>query len=514
MQKKPKVKVKFVTEKTKTEKQEIQIFENLEGLGTPVQNEDERDAKNKGRVSEWLQENTSGRLGTPFELSDSGNANRFVDLYGWVFKYNWDSGKWLFWDATRWITEGAEAYLYQRALKRARSIREEANLPIDKNDKEKVLKWALHSEQAIAIREMLSLARSSPLVTTNTADYDRNPWLLNCLSGTIDLKTGEIREHKQEDLITRLCPTLYTGETDFDLWQDFLKTACDDDNELIEFLQRAVGYSLTGDTREEKLFFVHGGTATGKSTFLEAIKSTLGDYSHTADFESFLKRSSVGGPRSDIAQMCGARMVVSIEVEEGKNLAEGLVKTLTGGDRFRARHLYKEGFEFEPQFKLWLAANHAPHVNDLDAAMWRRILRIPFEHVIPEKERDPKIKAMLKNPKIAGPTILAWAVEGCLKWQQDGLKVPAKIKAATEKYKLDMDPLKEFFEECCQFGQQYTAFVVQLREAYDRFCRENGQKYPLGQRKFNERLRERGCVEDRKGFLNQRLRCWRGIGLK
>jgi len=146
--------------------------------------------------------------------------------------------------------------------------------------------------------------------------------------------------------------------------------------------------------------------------------------------------------------------------------------------------------------------------------MWRRILRIPFEHVIPEKKRDPKIKAILKNPRIAGPTILTWAVEGCLKWQQDGLKVPERIRVATEEYKLAMDPLKEFFGECCQFGQEHTAFVVQLREAYEKYCRENGLKFPLGPRKFNERLRERGCVEDRKGFLNQRLRCWRGIGLK
>jgi len=350
MSKIPRVKIKYVKEKTASERQELQIFENPEKPTTPASDENERDAQIKWRQLEWLDEDKYGHIGTPFELSDSGNANRFVMSNSEFFKFNSDSGQWLFWDGIRWTTEGAEAFLVQRAMKCARNIREDTHSVVDKHDKEKVLKWALHSEQAIAIREMLSLARSTPLIATTTKDFDRNPWLLNCLSGTIDLKTGDENEHGKRDLITRLCPTRYTGEMDLDLWQEFLKTVCDGDDELIEFLQRAVGYSLTGDTSEEKLFFVHGDTATGKSSFLEAIKSTLGDYCHTADFDSFLKRSSVGGPRSDIAQMCGARMVVSIEVEEGKSLAEGLVKTLTGGDRIRARHLYREGFEFSPEF--------------------------------------------------------------------------------------------------------------------------------------------------------------------
>ena len=183
--------------------------------------------------------------------------------------------------------------------------------------------------------------------------------------------------------------------------------------------------ALTGDTSEEVLFFAHGPTATGKSSTLEAIKAALGEYAATADFETFLKRHGDAGIRNDIARLAGARFVVSIEVDEGKALAEGLVKMLTGGDTVAARFLYRETFEFLPVFKLWLAANTRPRASADDGAIWRRILQVPFAAVIPEAERDERVKITLRTSPEVQTAILAWAVQGCLEWQQAGLAAPS-----------------------------------------------------------------------------------------
>lgn len=274
-------------------------------------------------------------------------------------------------------------------------------------------------------------------------DYDVDTMKLNVVNGTIDLRTGRLLPHNPADFITKLSPVEYDPDAQLDLWDEVLDTATDSDTDLQDFLQTTVGYSLTGDVGEEKLFFVHGPTATSKSTFLEAIKSTLGDYAETADFESFLRKPPQSGTlRNDIASLAGKRFVTSIEVDEGRKLAEGLIKILTGGDKIKARFLYHEGFEFVPQFKLWLAANHEPKISDNDDAIWRRIAKVPFTHALPKKDRKPTVKATLRNPAIAGSAILAWAVKGCLKWQKEGLVVPEVVERATENYRLEQDPLK------------------------------------------------------------------------
>jgi len=384
---------------------------------------------------------------------------------------------------------------------------------------EELIEWSLKSQSVARLQAMLDIAEFQQPIACLPGDFDRDPWLLNCLNGAINLKTGRLQPHNTADMITKLCPVDYDPDAKFKMWDDFLDTATAGDETIEQFLQAAIGYSLSGDVSEEKLFFIHGDSATGKSTFLEAIKATLGDHAMTADFETFLKRKQVGQIRNDIARLCGARFVVSIEVEEGKKLAEGLIKTLTGGDTVCARFLYKEGFEFVPQFKLFLAANHAPRIKDDDAAIWRRIIRIPFEHSIPEDQRDPKIKATLRNPKIAGPAILAWAVKGCLRWQQKGLVIPDVIKQSIQEYRESQDPLREFFEDDCIFDLNAFVPVAELRGAYDLHCKDNGTRYPLGPRQFNERLRAKGCEAKPKRYPNELgtkvvAKCWTGVTLK
>lgn len=445
----------------------------------------------------------------PAHLTDWGNAQRLVRLHGQDMRYCHLWGKWLIWDGRRWAvdTSGAAERLAKSCVA---EMYAEASRCRDDDHRKALAKHALKSEGQRAISAMLALAQSEPGIPVQPVELDADPWLLNVLNGTIDLRTGELRPHRREDLLIKLAPVEYDAGARSEAWERFLSDATGGDAELQTFLQRAAGYSLTGETDEEKLFFVHGPAASGKSTFLEALKGAFGDYAETADFETFLARQYVGGPRNDVARLAGARLVVSIEVDEGKKLAEGLVKTLTGGDTVTARFMYREAFSFRPQMKLWLAANHAPKVKDDDEAMWRRILRVPFERVVPKEKRDPRVKATLRDPQQGGPAILAWAVRGCLAWQREGLGIPPAIEQATQAYRLDNDPLREFFASCCVFGPTKTVTIAALNEEYETWCNDNRER-PIKAREFNRRLEARGCRRDRDSSGSKRI--WIGIGL-
>jgi len=387
------------------------------------------------------------RKKTWFASTDYGNAERLVVLHGDDLHYCHPFKKWFVWNGKRWKQDDTGEVI-RRAKMTVRSISEEASKIEDDDKRKQKMWWALNSEGEKRIKSMIQLAQTELPVPVVPAQLDADPWLLNVLNGTIDLRSGKLQPHRREDLITKLAPVEWRGlDESLDLWDRFLDETTNGDDELKTFLQLAAGYSLTGDISEEVLYFVHGPAASGKSTFVEALKTAFGDYASTADFDVFLKRRDSGGPRNDIARLAGSRFVASIEVEEGKALAEGLIKSLTGGDVVAARFLYQEAFEFMPSFKLWLVANHAPKVAANDAAMWRRILRVPFEQVVPEERRDPTLKAKLRDPGFAGPAVLAWTVRGSLLWQNEGMQVPDCVKAATQEYREEMDPLRDFFED-------------------------------------------------------------------
>jgi putative DNA primase/helicase len=350
------------------------------------------------------------------------------------------------------------------------------------------------------------VALAEPLVAVRESDFDRDPYLLNAANGTINLKTGEIREHRRDDMITRLAGAEYHPDAwhpDADTpWNRFLRDVTGGDEELMAFLQRVVGYSITGDVREEVFFIIHGPPGSGKSTFVEAVRAALGDYARQADFETFLRRPPTGAPRNDIARLAGARLVASIEVERGRQLAEALVKQLTGGDTIAARFLYREAFEFTPQFKLFLVANILPRADDLDPGLWRRVICIPFLHVVPDARRDNQLKQRLRSE--ARDEILAWAVRGCLDWRRVGLQPPQVVKQAVAEYREQQDPLRDWLQACCVIGQAYYATSAELWESFQAF---GGG---ISRREFNERLKALGCKAD-KGRQGNRV--WRGIGL-
>jgi putative DNA primase/helicase len=330
----------------------------------------------------------------------------------------------------------------------------------------------------------------------------------NTPTGTLELRTLYLRPHLRADLITKVTAASYVPGATHPVFDAYRARMLGDG--LDDFLARAAGYTLIGSTTEEKLFFCHGVTASGKTTLTKAMVSALGDYAMTADFTSFLEGRNGDGPRNDIARLAGARMVVSVEVQDGSRLAEGLLKLITGGDRVTARFLYGEDFEFVPAFKLWLVANDRPRARDNDDALWRRLLEIPFTERLGESDRDPSVKATLCDPAQAGPAVLAWAADGAAAWFASGLGVPDVVRKATEGYRASMAPLADFLADCCDLEPDAAVTAKRLREAYEGWARETGV-WPMTGRVLAQRLEGRGCERLRR---SRGERWWVGVRLR
>ena len=440
-------------------------------------------------------------------LTDSGNGERFERLFGHVFRYSAPQRSWYVWTGTRWAADKTgQAMAATKDVARA-LYREAADIE-NQTERAAAAGWARQSESLERRRAMLTLAQSEGVIPITPDQWDADPWIFNCLSGTIDLRKGELWPHRRKDLITRLAPVEYDPAAHDDLWDLFLRDVTRGDPEFMDLLHRAVGYSLTGDTREEVLFMPLGPSATGKSTFLEAVRGVMGDYARTADFETFTQKRGEG-PRNDIAALVGRRMVISIEVAEGRHLAESIVKSITGRDTISARFLYQEAFEYRPQFKLWLAANDPPKVRHDDDAIWRRIIRLPFERVVPLVRRDPSLKEKLCTLPECRRAILAWAVEGALRWQETGLAVPESISQATAAYRDEQNPLRDFLADDCERGPDLVVPVAELRKAYEAWCVPNGVQ-SVSVKQFNASLRAEGF----EPLRTKSSRVWKGLGLK
>ena len=330
-------------------------------------------------------------------------------------------------------------------------------------------------------------------------------WLLNVENGTVDLRKGELREHRRADLITKLAPVEYDPGAQAPTWEAALERLLPS-HDLRTFFQRFVGYCLTGDTSEQVLVFLHGLGANGKSTIINALLDVLGDYGQQAAPE-LLTVKGYSHP-TELADLKGARLVASIEVEEGKRLAESLVKQLTGGDRIKARRMREDFWEFEATHKLLLAANHKPVVRGTDHAIWRRIKLVPFNVTIPEHEKDKKLPEKLHAER-AG--ILAWAIRGCLDWQQNGLGESEEVSMATADYRREMDVLAAFMEECCVLSEDVHAEATPLYNVFRKWCVTAGEP-EKSQTRFGSMLRDRGFKDGKHSQTRRKL--WRGIGLR
>ena len=437
-----------------------------------------------------------------YNLTDLGNARRLVHRHGRNLRYCWLWRKWLVWDGKRWVKDDT-GEVYRLAKETVSSIYQEAAAAPNDEARKELGKHATRSEAGARIKEMVDLARSDVPVMPD--ELDASPDLLNTDSGTIDLRTGELREHRREDLITKIAPTTYRPDAAAPTWEAFLERVLPGED-LRAFVQRAVGYTATGDTSEQCMFINHGGGANGKSTFQEAIAAALGDYAMRTPTEMLLAKRSDGVP-NDVARLKGARFVSASETEEGRRLAESRIKDLTGQDTITARFMKAEWFDFAPTHKLWLSTNHKPEIRGTDAAIWRRIRLVPWAVTIPPAEQDKKLPIALRH-ELAG--ILAWVVRGCLQWRREGLQAPDEVRKATGEYRAEMDVLAGFLVECCELDAGHWEYAKDLYECYKRWCAENGER-PEPQRKFGGRLGERGFQRDRGGSRGAGI--WRGVRL-
>jgi putative DNA primase/helicase len=443
---------------------------------------------------------------TPIKyLTDLNVASFLVKLHGKDIRYLHPAGRWLVWDGKRW-GEDSTGEIVRRAKHTTLIIREIVKTIQDDDERARLLKRTLVIQGEPRIKAMINLAQSEQGIPVTADKLDSNPWLLNVQNGTIDLKTAELRPHKQENLITKLTDVPYNRNAACPVWEGFIQHIMNNDADLIRFLQKFVGYSLTGNTAEQVMFMLYGNGANGKSTFIATLLSLVGDYGLQTPTETLLNRRE-NAMSNDIARLRGARFVSAVESEHGRKLAEVQVKQLTGGDVITARFLYHEFFQFIPEFKLVLAMNNKPTIEGADHGIWRRIRVIPFTVTIPPEEQDKNLGEKLKKEL---PGILRWAVEGALLWQKEGLQAPESVKAITETYRSEMDVLDDFIKERCDISDPTaeTPFK-ELYFSYQDWCIPEDEE-PISKKEFAQRLTERGFNHGRNSFGRFRL----GIRLK
>jgi len=384
----------------------------------------------------------------------------------------------------------------------------EASEMENEKDRKELIQYVMRCETVKKARDMAEFAQSEDGIPVLPEHLDKNIYLINCLNGTVDLKTGELRPHKREDLITKLAPANYNPDAKCTVWLDHLNKIMDGNDELIKFLQKAFGYSLTGDASERKIFIQYGSGANGKSVTNDTIALIMGDYAMRTPTTSLHVKRGDGIP-NDIARLKGARFVYASEAEQGQRLAEGAIKDMTGGEKITARFLHQEYFDFYPEFKIWLGTNHKPEIRGTDPAIWDRIRLIPFTVRIPENEQIPKTEILeLFKEEIDG--IFSWLVKGCLLWQEEGLGFPKEVSAATNKYRNEMDIIGNFINDECVLGENRAVSAKDLYATYEKWGENNGEDI-ISKTLFGKKLNERG-IDSYQGSKNTTMRA--GIGLK
>lgn len=422
-----------------------------------------------------------------YRATDSGNAELFAHLFGGRVLHNHRTGRWLFWRDHRWVEDpDTEIFLQAKVAARARC---EAALEIaDEERRKKLMGWAIASESAGKITAMLMLAAAERALADPGTSWDADPALLGCPNGVIDLRTAIRRDGKPADRISRATAIPFEPDASCPRWVRFVAEITAGDAALADYLQRAMGYSITGDTREQCLFVCYGGGANGKSTFLKILRLVLGEHAHVLPFDA-LANERQGGIPNDIAALAGRRFVTASEVNENARLNEGRVKALTGGDPISARYLHQEFFTFVPVAKYWLAVNHKPRVHDDSHGFWRRLRLLPFL-----ARFDPATEPDLDATLLAeAPGILAWCVYGAMRWYAEGLASPPIVQAATREYESESDLLAGFVDDACVVGPDEHARAADLYRAYDAWAINTRLplREKLGTKSFGERVGKR-----------------------
>lgn len=484
-----------------------------------------------GTTTVGTQQEGGGKQGV-LRINDVENAKRLVKRFSDVAKYVPQKRTWISWDKKA----GVWKYdILEQAANFGKVIVEglfdeikKAELSTD--DKTKLYRDAIKHQTGGHVRECVRLAQSDSKIAMLASNLDNVPDFLNCVNGVVDLRTGALIPHEGDNtrgfLLTKQCPVRYDPEARSAEWEDFLNVALQGDQELIRYVQKAAGYSLTGDCQDEVFFFIHGQTRTGKSTFISAISSVLGPYHLSTNFESFLQsRNRDGkGPSEDVARMRGARMISAIETSEGRKMDMGLMKKLTGRDKLTARELYEKSFEFDMTAKLWLVANDPPIVSEEDEAIWARLIELPFTYRVPPEQINPGLKVRLSDPELNGVSILNWMVKGCQMWREEGAltgKKPEKVEKATQAYRIRMNPVSSFIEH--RFIRDENAPPYNAERLYAEYVGffedSNSRKWekPIPKITFTKKMKDLGFTWVKDSYNPEYKRqedVWSGLRLK
>jgi len=438
------------------------------------------------------------------QYTDTSNAYRLLLEYGKSIRFNSVWKKWLVWNGTHWSLDDG-FLIHDRGLQIVRGIYAELIKTSDYRDRFEIEKHAKQCESVRRRKALIEAASWIPELNVKTDDLDTDPWLLNVKNGTIDLRSGEIKEHDPNDLITRCANVVYDKNAECPVWRKFLMEIMNYNNEVIRFIQNAAGWAVTGDTSEQTMFILFGTGANGKSTFLNTIMSLLGDYSSATPTETFMKKSG-DQMTNDLARLRGARFVTTTEAEQGRRLSEPLIKQITGNDRITARFLYGEYFNFVPTFKIWMATNHKPVIKGTDHGIWRRIKLIPFTTRIEEEKQDKHLEKKLIEESSG---ILNWLLEGAMRWRKEGLNVSKTVVTATDEYRGEMDVIGAFIKERCEQKMGVSIGARELFKNYQDWCEEN-KEHACSERFFGLQLKDLGILQKRLSDG----RYWQNVQLK
>ena len=453
-----------------------------------------------------------------FSPGEIGHAERFLDYWGETTRYDSDRGFWMTWQKNHWETDiNGESLL--RMSRVAKNILTTELVAIRKCIEEegdtysrlakRVCAEGLELHEHRTMIAALAIAKVFPEMRTNSSQYDADPMKLNCLSGVIDLPTGVLYPHRPEDMHSRIAPLELGPEgSECPRWMKFLSDIMCGDAELVSYLQRVVGYIMTGSVKESAVFVFWGGGSNGKSVFINVISHLLGSYAKTADIRTFTNIDRGNSPRNDLAELVGMRFVVSPEWELGEALDEAILKTFSGGDLVSARFLHKEHFQYRPVCKIVLASNHKPVVKGADHGIWRRLRLVPFLAQFDGSMKILELDKLLIAEE--GPAILRWAMEGSQLWASQGLRTPASITEATTEYRGSQDWFLTFLDERCDIEPSAAVASQSIYNDYKTWCMNACNQSPVKQSTFNERLTGHKLQKKATKVANM----WMGLKLK
>jgi len=418
-----------------------------------------------------------------YEMSDTGNAQKFADKYTGLVRYSFTNKVWFYWNGKYWC-EDETGEIKKLADECISDMKKQAFDVDSEEDQEKLLKWALKTAFSKPKTNMIIEAQHLEGIAAKIGEFNSQDDLINCDNGVINLRNGEIISHAPELMMSKVSYAAYDNQSKKrpERWLQFLDEITDGDKDLQYFLQKAVGYSLSGSTREQCLFFCFGNGNNGKSTFLDVVSDLAGTYGTNMQAESIMIKQNSNAVNTDIARLNGSRFVTVAEPGEQMRLNESLIKQMTGGDKITARFLYGKEFEFKPEFKIWIGTNHKPIIRGTDDGIWRRIRLIPFVVSIPQDKIDKGLSYKLRKEL---PQIMKWAVDGCILWQKEGLENPKCIIKATQEYRSEMDVLSKFVGDCIVVDNHGSVKANEVYQVYQAWAGANNE-YEMTNTKFGK----------------------------